>query len=240
MRVKYLKALVLLVYAGVSPALPLNDTGIIRCGSADGSSNDLNCPQAGAPGQDAEFGRDVTHNDDSDGKAGFSFSKLDASGNELSVSASAWSCVKDNVTGLIWEVKTDDGGLQDKDHSYTWYSTDNAINGGIPGTRNGGQCGGSDCDTQSYVQAINAMNLCGANDWRLPTREELRSIVDYGTVSPAIDTAYFPNTRESSFWSASVFAKNSGFAWVVSFNDGKDFIGLKYTDYAVRLVRGGQ
>ncbi len=54
----------------------LNDTGVTYC--ADLFSSDRSCPVNRFPGQDAEHGRDVTQNDDSDGQAGFSFTKLDA------------------------------------------------------------------------------------------------------------------------------------------------------------------
>lgn len=70
-------------------------------------------------------GLSVNNNDDSDGHAGFSFTKLDANGNELLANATDWSCVKDNVTGLIWEVKqggngtVGDEGLHDADDTYT-------------------------------------------------------------------------------------------------------------------------
>ena len=44
------------------------------------------------------------------------YTKLDAQGNELPKSASSWSCVLDNRSGLVWEVKTNDGGARDKDN----------------------------------------------------------------------------------------------------------------------------
>jgi len=31
--------------------------------------------------------------------------------------------VRDNVTGLIWENKTDDGTIHDKNNQYTWYDS---------------------------------------------------------------------------------------------------------------------
>ncbi len=36
------------------------------------------------------------------------YTKLDAAGNDLPTGATEWTCVRDNDTGLIWEVKTDD------------------------------------------------------------------------------------------------------------------------------------
>jgi hypothetical protein len=225
---------------------PLNDTGITTCGDAETPpSNSLTCPVDQFPGQDAEFGRDVTHDNDTDGHAGFSFTKLDANGNPLGADALSWTCVRDNVTGRVWEVKTNDGALplRDKDWTYTWYDPDPALNGGHAGTQDGGTCfGGISCDTYSYLQAVNdpARGLCGAHDWRLPTREELRSIVDYSRSKPAIDTNYFPDIESGwSYWSSSPFVNDSASAWNIPFDDGHDFLKEKAEGDHVRLVRGG-
>ncbi|MBP8289539.1 MAG: DUF1566 domain-containing protein, partial [Chromatiaceae bacterium] len=166
---------------------PLNDTGTDWWG--DHTANVLASPPADYPGQDASYGRDATQDNDADGHAGFSFTKLDANGNALAASAGAWSCVRDNVTGLTWEVKTDDGGLRDKDWTYTWYNPDPATNGGSsgrpdPGTgeenyANSNSCQDpARCDTAKFVADVNQASLCGDGDWRLPTVEELLSIVD--------------------------------------------------------------
>ncbi len=48
----------------------------------------------------------------------FDYVKLDGSGNVLSDNSSTWSCVKDMDTGLVWERKREDDGLQDR--SWTW------------------------------------------------------------------------------------------------------------------------
>jgi hypothetical protein len=56
--------------------------------------------------------------------------------------------------------------------------------------------------------------------WRVPTRIELTSIVDYTKVDPAIDTGAFPNTPSQSFWSSSAFAGDPSYAWFVDFNTG--------------------
>jgi trimeric autotransporter adhesin len=108
----------------------LNDTGITagQCYQA-GSDVLLSCTSAAAtglnPAQDGMQGRDVVAatNSAADGKLGFSFTKIGASGETLPASATAWSCVKDNVTGMMWEVKTADGGLRDWTKRYTHYDS---------------------------------------------------------------------------------------------------------------------
>ncbi len=218
----------------------LNDTGITTC--SDVTTNGLPCPVAGFPAQDGEFGRDKSANDNSDGHAGFSFTKISSTGAALPASATSWSCVKDNVTGLMWEVKTDDGGLHDKDWGYSWYEPDGTKNGGNAGTQNGGACGGtSSCDTQGFVHAVNTAGWCGAKDWRLPTVWELESMVSYDRTAPAIDADYFPNTNSHWYWSSSPAAADGSSAWLVFFYDGKDINYVKdYGGSNVRLVRGGQ
>ena len=221
-------------------AFPLNDTGIDWC--ADGSRNFLDCPVDGYPWQDAQDGRDATHNDDSDGHAGFSFTKLDANGNALPSTAANWSCVRDNVTGLVWEVKTYDGGLRDKAWRYSWYNPDSATNGGSAGRAdNGNNCyDPSRCDTHKFVADVNAQGLCGARDWRLPNVRELLSIVANDRVDPAIDTRYFPNTSGELVWSTSPSAYRDYEAWGVDFWGGGAHRALKRWGYGIRLVHGGQ
>ena len=217
---------------------PLNDTGVTDCANLFLANR--SCPVNRFPGQDAEHGRDLTHNDDRDGHAGFSFTKLDPGGNDLAPEAPEWTCVRDNVTGLIWEVKTDDGGVRDRDNTFTWYVADPRINGGDPGMQNGGDCsGGIACDTQGYIDAVNAQGLCGASDWRLPSRSELQSIITEHRSSPAVDTAYFRYTSSRAHWSGTPAAREPQRAWYVHFQDGAaDFRNISKTyGMPVRLVR---
>ena len=144
--------------------------------------------------------------------------------------------VRDNVTGLIWEVKTDDGSVHDKDNQYTWYDSNPATNGG--GMREPRETDGT--DTEDFIAALNAESFGGSSDWRLPTIKELGSIANLGTDNPAIDAAYFPNTVSSNYWSSTTNADHTGYAWHINFNNGDDSRYYKSLAYYVRAVRGGQ
>lgn len=243
-------ALLLLSAAAADAGTLLNDTGITLCDGGSGvHNNDFDCSRTTddqgdpvPPGQDGHFGRDVTHNDDSDGRAGFSFTKIGANGSLLANSALSWDCVRDNVTGLMWEVKTNDGGLRDQDWSYTWYNPDSNTNGGSAGTANGGICFDSaNCDTAKFVAEVNAAGLCGFHDWRLPGFNALRSIIDYSVPypGPKIDVNWFPNATAIHLWSASPVAFENTAAWNLNFHTGGENGSKKYVAVPARLVRGG-
>jgi hypothetical protein len=220
----------------------LNDTGVTTC--SNGVNNAVACNDAAAgtdqfPEQDAQHGRDVSDSDAGDGRAGFSFTKLDVSGAPLadqtqSFSVAPWACVRDNVTGLTWEVKTDDDGLRDKDWTFTWY-TSTGIDDGHEGFAAGGRCLDPDtCDTEKYVTAVNNALVCGRADWRLPAREELLSLADYGA-TPTIVASHFPDVAVAPYWSSTSAGDAAG---AVDFTDGEAVLAPKHELQAVRVVSG--
>jgi hypothetical protein len=233
--------------AAMAQTRPLNDTGIDFCGAA--TSGNAPCDGSQPAGQDAQYGRDAqaaagTLTKIGGGGKGFDFTALDASGNPTTPSSGATPhpCVRDNVTGLIWEVKTDDGGLHDKDWTYTWYdSVHNYL--GNPGAASGGHCGATvaaGCDTEKFVAAVKAASWCGYLDWRMPTVKELKGIVDLGRINPTIDPTYFPNTW-LHYWSGSPAANDANHAWSVEFLGGRSYSGnLRYSQHNVRLVSDGK
>jgi hypothetical protein len=203
------------------------------------------------------------------GVAGFDFTRIASSGQVLPLQNGVWSetgsefagtqwdCVRDNVTGLVWEVKRNDAThLRHMAHTYAWYNPNASTNGGAPGYEaprsdsnnasvTGPTCAGladlRKCNTQSYVAAVNALGLCGQKDWRLPTFDELLSLVYLGRTLATIDTAYFPNTPTdwALTWSSTPNAGASDGAWGISFNYGLGFYYAKDTAYFARLVRSG-
>ena len=232
----------------VTPTLArLNDTGVTadQCFAAGsfatfaagnffpGRSAFASCssPEARALStrQDGQGGRDAVAATDasSDGKLGFQFSAVPG------------GCVRDEVTGLTWESKTTDVGLHDHRDRYS----------------NLGD--GSHGDASEFVSAVNLAGLCGAADWRLPTLQELHSLLDYGAMAAKphvgeggvyIDTNWFPNLDGDygAYWTSTlttpVSPVNSRGRYVsfVAPSDGVNFSrGDRHEHYAVRLVRGG-
>ncbi|SJM94719.1 DUF1566 domain-containing protein [Crenothrix polyspora] len=123
----------------------------------------------------------------------------------------------------------------------------------------GKSCTGA-ATSYSWEQAMNSfknVDYAGYTDWRVPTREELKTLVycssgkthavgektlnacDDNSVSPTIVTAAFPETP-AWFWSSSPYASSSSYAWYVFFGYGYDDWSYKYSDYQLRLVRNTQ
>ncbi len=257
-------ALLLVLAGAVAPALaaepPLNDSGQIACydaGAATGTVSSAT-PDPETPGfneQDCTRGAAAADALGKLAKTGASsvpgrdYTKIANDGSELPASAEPgtepgdWACTRDNATGLIWEIKTDDGGLRDSGHTYAWYDASGSANGGDAGFQSGGDCGGmpAQCNTSAYRDAVNGAGLCGAGDWRLPTGKELQSLIHYGAgTGPYIDSAWFPRTQPGLYWSGVNYASNNTAAWVVDFGQGNLYGDYKGDARYVRLVRNGQ
>lgn len=234
------------------PINPVNDTGVALQANAT-QVGTLHQPDF--PGQDAQRGADVIARNNllekaGRGDQGFDFTRLDNIGDEQDDISQPWRCVRDNVTGLVWEVKTTDGALHDSSHTYSWYFTEDT--GGFDGDQNGAgaSCSIANCNTSAFISQVNTDGLCNFYDWRLPTYNELLSILHLGnTASPLIDDDYFPNTVTGTtdpawYWTrvpsvdgASDVARN---AWTIGFADGNDNFLNKSTPVSIRLVRGGR
>jgi len=252
----------LILFATVTAgAAGLPDTGQDTCyndSGADGatasSRTSISADTGSHPRQDCRYGRDAAAAAGKlakigDGAKGFDYSKIAnngavlAAGSALGAAGTDWACTRDNITGLTWENKT--GSISDLrygGHTYTWYNSTVATNGGADGDTGGNTCNatlpGNFCNTRAFVSALNTAALCTFTDWRLPSMRELLTLVYADSSVPSIDSVYFPNPPATPFWTASPAAADMTNAWFVDFADGYSSTGDKSRVYSVRAVRG--
>jgi hypothetical protein len=74
--------------------------------------------------------------------------------------------------------------------------------------------------------------------WRLPSRLELATVVDFNANSPAIDVATFPEAPLEIFWSASPVAGTPGAFWGVHLRYGESAVAVGDVLGRARCVRG--
>jgi hypothetical protein len=174
------------------------------------------------------------------------FTLLDNHGlplSEMAIEAgSPAACARDRLTGLVWELKTRKPGLHHRHNTYRWLSPDNRRNGGVAQLADTAACSNQPCDTHQLILAVNRAGWCGARDWRLPGREELRSLVDYRVSypGPTLDSRVFANAVAQFYWSADTDAMQPEAAWGIGFAFGFDYAYYKSNHVHVRLVRGGR
>lgn len=122
--------------------------------------------------------------------------------------------VIDNITGLIWQRNT-------------------------PSTYEG-------CSVNSGALCLHsdAINYCehlniGNYDWRLPTPEEIATIIEFGKKIPAINEDFFsiPLVSDKDFWTITIDASSSNKIWYADFKEGSIKLGDDEGKY-VRCVAG--
>ena len=88
------------------------------------------------------------------------------------------------------------------------------------------------------AKILNAKNgFSGYTDWRVPSQDELLSVVMEGN-SPSICQEAFPDTPEASFWTSTPHAENAADALIIHFGNGRIYSNNRYCYFNhVRLVR---
>ncbi len=138
-----------------------------------------------------------------------------------------WACTHDSSTGLTWEVKTADQNLRDGTWTYSYSTSPN-------------QPAASDacfdqtaCNIEKFMQKVNTQGLCNNKNWRLPTLDEIKSIVYCSdgketngectkrSQKPQINIAYFPHLHPFKYYWTTTPAKFfPGQQAIHSFYDG--------------------
>ncbi|HEY7773753.1 MAG TPA: DUF1566 domain-containing protein [Marinagarivorans sp.] len=236
--------------APITGSHPLNDTGTRFCRDNTGELIDclVSAPQDGSHGRDyAALKGELAKT--GAGPAGFDWSKVAWDGSVLAqqsehwlgdgseAAGTRWACVQDHHTGLLWEVKS---GLEDHPQyaslRYSWYVPDASRNGGNAGLENSDDCNGIACNTLAYIEYLNSENYCGHNNWRLPTVNELMTLVVTDNIDLAMDSNYFPNAKNDQYWSNQSYAPIRERAWYLYFSDGSTGSTIKEAPNFLRLV----
>jgi len=157
--------------------------------------------------------------------------------------------ITDTKTGLMWEKKSDDGTIHDKDNEYTWsgasFGTTNVLDGTVATT---------------FLAALNAGGgFAGHTDWRLPNRKELDSLANLALALPNVSTfpAFNSNcganssgnpgctvttcscTVPDTYWTSTTYVSEPRFTGGVFFGDGYPNASNKSAPFLVRAVRSG-
>jgi len=145
--------------------------------------------------------------------------------------------ITDVYTGLMWEQKTADLSVHDRDNVFTWSATGTAPDGTA---------------YTSFLAVLNGTSadgniitgcFAGHCDWRLPTSVELQTILlapfPCGT-NPCIDPVFgSAQSAVQDYFSATTYGGDPSYAWAVEFSDGFATAPRKTLAWFVRAVRGG-
>jgi hypothetical protein len=117
--------------------------------------------------------------------------------------------ITDQVTGLMWEKHSSDGSIHDATNTY-WFADAVAVK----------------------IAALNAEPFAGHSDWRVPNRNELATLINFGTLSPAtypdFKNACDPGctvtecncTGTTIYWTSTSHHNTPDYAWHINFSQG--------------------
>lgn len=115
------------------------------------------------------------------------------------------------VVGMKWDGKTCVG----QSHAYTWF------------------------DALNVIAEMNQKRVAGRDDWRIPSIEELNSIVERQCFKPAINLEAFPYSPETGFWTDSkVPGIQQSRVSLVHFLNGNQYIANVKQSWRIRLIAG--
>jgi hypothetical protein len=197
--------------------LMLNWTSGILVGQARGTIINANAGGVGSAGVATQIGGTASFGRDTNSLTDSSADGHLGLSYAATPSGAAQQCTTDNVTGLVWETKADANALA---ATYTY------------------------AQLAAYVAQVNAAARCGRTDWRMPSVNELLTLVDFSlTTGAAADAFGFPSQHADRYWTADTVAGTTANAWFVDFgNEGlvsfDNMAAPTYSTYRALLVSG--
>lgn len=103
-------------------------------------------------------------------------------------------------------------------------------------------------DAFKFIASLNEQKYAGYSDWRLPSKEELETLVNFAKgqgITEKFDKYFnkigFKNVQSFVYWSSTTVAGSTGSAWYVDMDGGGVYsYYTKTSDYYVLPVRAGQ
>lgn len=166
------------------------------------------------------------------------FIKQDLDGNILPFSATQWATITDKLTRLMW------ANSWNADDTFpvtqvTWFASDDFYC-----QENQDTLWNNGYNTENWLATINHHGWAKHHDWRMPTLDELRTLLlkkrQAGKIEFDIQryNQLFSEIHENKFfWSGSNYAEYSMYAWGIYFFNGRESNSNKTNHYYLRVVR---
>jgi len=88
------------------------------------------------------------------------------------------------------------------------------------------------------VKELNKSGLYGHQNWKIPNRKELFSLMSHNTINPSLPIDHpFARVFVSYYWTSSTCVRLPNQAWYIHLGGARVFKGMKYGSYMVWPVR---
>lgn len=90
-----------------------------------------------------------------------------------------------------------------------------------------------------YLEEMNSSKIFGHNNWRLPSRRELFSLISHQYINPSLPKGHpFIGVFSGYYWTKSTCNRLPDQAWYIHLGGGRVYRGMKYGSYMVWPVSG--
>ena len=144
-----------------------------------------------------------------------------------------------------------DGTVTDSRTGLVWLGDASCAE--LPKTDGSGRAYGTTAVTAAAELADGVCGLVDGSrpgDWRLPSRQELESLLDLGFSDPALSNAAgaakwapgdpFEGVETTYYWTSTTLAADPTYVWCVDLFEGAVFYAYEVNYYYVWPVRGGR